>query len=168
MGPNPGHPGDEIFFTDQSTANGSPLVNWLYDFGDGSVITSGPDASHIYDSSNAYNVIYVVEDEVGCTDTIEQELVIFDGPLVPSAFTPNGDGHNDFLFILGEDFETLNFKIYNNWGEVIYEATDPTQPGWDGTYKDKDQPMGVYVWTYVVTTLDGVEHTASGDVSLIR
>ena len=168
INPNPGHPGDDIYFVDGSTANGSPIVDWQYDFADGSGWTTGPDAIHIYDSSDAYNVIYVVTDAEGCTDTVTQELIIFDGPLVPSAFTPNGDGFNDFLFVLGEDFATLNFRIYNNWGEVIYEATDPTQPGWDGTFKGKDQPMGVYVWTYVVTTLDGVEHTDSGDVSLIR
>lgn len=166
--PNPGHPGDDIFFVDGSTANGSPLVDWQYDFADGSGWTSGPDAVNIYDSSNAYDVIYVVTDEEGCTDTIVQQVVIFDGPLVPSAFTPNGDGSNEFLKVLGEDFSSMDFRVYNNWGELIYETQDPTASGWDGTYKGQEQPMGVYVWTAIVTTLDGVEHVLSGDVSLIR
>ena len=88
--------------------------------------------------------------------------------LVPSAFTPNGDGHNDLVMLLGGNFETVDFKIYNNWGEEIFATIETDSQGWDGTYKGKDQPMGVYVYTAVVTTFDGEEHVLKGDISLIR
>ena len=70
--------------------------------------------------------------------------------------------------ILGGNFSSVDFRIYNNWGEVIYSTNDPNASGWDGTYKGIDQPLGVYVYTAVVTTFDGNEVLLEGDVSLIR
>lgn len=70
--------------------------------------------------------------------------------------------------VLGGNFETLDFKIYNNWGQIVFQTQDPLSAGWDGTFKSEPQPIGVYVYVATVTTYDGVEHVLSGDVSLIR
>ena len=58
---------------------------------------------------------------------------------VPEAFTPNGDGMNDYftVFVSLEEYE---IKIFNRWGEMVYHSQDPTElsdlhRGWDGTYK---------------------------------
>ncbi|UKN02999.1 PKD domain-containing protein [Paracrocinitomix mangrovi] len=166
--PTSGNVGQDIYFSDASTADVNPIVNWLYNFGDSTGIFGGPDAVHVYDPEGEYTVTYIVIDAVGCTDTVTAIIPVYHGPLVPSAFTPNGDGNNDFLMILGGNFSSVDFKIYNNWGEVIYETIDPNDQGWDGTYKGVDQPLGVYVYTAVVTTFDGEEHVLKGDVSLIR
>ncbi|MBD3637102.1 MAG: PKD domain-containing protein [Crocinitomicaceae bacterium] len=166
--PPSGNVGADINFTDASVADVNPIISWTYDFGDSSGVVSGPDAIHQFDPEGEYEVTYVIMDDQGCTDTVQITVPIFHGPLVPSAFTPNNDGNNDFLMILGGNYETVDFKVYNNWGEVIYETQDPNAAGWDGTYKGIDQPMGVYVYTAVVTRFDGEEVTLSGDVSLIR
>ena len=59
------------------------------------------------------------------------------------------------------------FKIYNNWGEVIFESHDQAH-GWDGKRDGVNQPVGVYVYTVEATTLDDVQHTIKGDVTLLR
>jgi gliding motility-associated-like protein len=157
----------DINFTDTSVPNGSPLSSWFWSFADGDT-TSVQNPVHQYDVEGQFDVTLVVTDEAGCVDTAIVMVPIYHGPLVPSAFSPNGDGNNDFLMILGGNFETVDFKVYNNWGEVVYQTTDPLAVGWDGKHKDAPQPIGVFVYVAKVTTYDGVEHLLSGDVSLIR
>ncbi|MBK6526610.1 MAG: gliding motility-associated C-terminal domain-containing protein [Crocinitomicaceae bacterium] len=144
----------DINFTDQSTANGSPLDQWLWSFADGDT-SSLQNPVHAYDLEGQYNVELIVIDEAGCIDTAYLIIPIFHGPLVPSAFSPNGDGNNDLLMILGGNFESVDFKIYNNWGQLVFETTDPSSSGWDGNFKGEPQPIGVFVYVAVVTRYDG-------------
>ncbi len=157
----------DVNFTDLSTANGSPLDAWLWNFADGDT-SSLQNPVHAYDLEGQYNVELIVIDEAGCIDTAYLIIPIFHGPLVPSAFSPNGDGNNDLLMILGGNFESVDFKIYNNWGQLVFETTDPLSSGWDGTFKGEPQPIGVFVYVAVVKRYDGEVVTLSGDVSLIR
>ena len=157
----------DLTFTDQSTANGSPLADWYWNFADGDT-SSLQNPVHQYDNEGQYDVMLIVTDEAGCQDTAVVMVPIYHGPLVPSAFSPNGDNNNDWLMVLGGNFETVDFKIYNNWGQVIFETQDPLSLGWNGIFNDEPQPIGVYVYVAKVTTYDGVEHVLSGDVSLIR
>ena len=154
-----------VNFTDLSTST-FPIVSWLWDFADGNT-SSDQNTSYNFSEGGDYNVILIVEDDNGCVDTANNVVYIYLPPLVPSGFSPNGDNSNDFLFVYGGPFETVEFKIYNNWGEVIFESTDAAI-GWDGKYKDVDQPIGVFVWTVKATTTDGALHEISGDTSLIR
>jgi gliding motility-associated-like protein len=73
--------------------------------------------------------------------------VCAEGLFVPTAFTPNNDGLNDFLtpFIFGET-EIFRFQVYNRWGEVVFETSSPGK-GWDGRYKGQPQDSNVYIWT---------------------
>ena len=88
---------------------------------------------------------------------------------VPNAFTPDNDGDNDFFNIVnnGEIEQVIEFKIYNRWGQLVYDNEDPDN-GWDGTYNDKDQPSDVYIYNISVERLDGVVFSWQGDVTLIR
>jgi gliding motility-associated-like protein len=88
-------------------------------------------------------------------------------PKLPNAFSPNGDGVNDIFYVRGGPFLTMNLRIFNGWGEVIFESSDPTF-GWDGTYNGRPEVNGVYVYTVVATSVDGTEHDRSGKVTLIR
>ena len=82
-------------------------------------------------------------------------------------FPPNGDGANNIFSVLGGPYKELDFKIYNNWGEVIFES-DTQSKGWDGTKDGVEQPVGVYVYTVRAVTLDDEQHTIKGDVTLLR
>lgn len=55
---------------------------------------------------------------------------------IPSAFTPNGDGVNDFFGVKAEGLKAFKLEIYNRWGEVVF-ASDDIYDLWDGTYLGK-------------------------------
>ncbi|RFZ90306.1 gliding motility-associated C-terminal domain-containing protein [Mucilaginibacter conchicola] len=90
-----------------------------------------------------------------------------DGIFVPNAFTPNGDGNNDVLYVYGTNIKSLVFSVYNQWGEQQFRTTNKAA-GWDGTYKGTAQPVGVYVYYADVTLNSGQVVRKKGTVTLIR
>jgi gliding motility-associated-like protein len=162
--PVPALANEDVFFTDAST--GGPFNSWFWDFGDGN---GGFNQNEInqYANGGYYDVILTVADTAGCTDTTLKTLQIILEPVLPTAFTPNGDGENDIYIIRGGPFQAVDFKIFNNWGELVF-STDQIDQGWDGTYKGTDAPIGVYTWTYNVVMLGGNIFTEEGDVTLMR
>jgi gliding motility-associated-like protein len=89
--------------------------------------------------------------------------------LVPTAFTPNGDGVNDvFRIVRYLNIATLEeFAVYDRWGEKVF-STDILTDGWNGTYKGHEEDMGVYVWYVKALTFDGQEIFKKGNVTLVR
>ncbi len=71
------------------------------------------------------------------------------------------------MMFKGTIFKKLQFKVYNNWGEVIF-VSDAQSMGWDGKYNGVEQPVGVYVYTVEGTTENDKEIKVSGDVTLLR
>ena len=89
----------------------------------------------------------VVEDYRGCKGddgSTVARLCGFDFYL-PNAFTPNGDGINDVFMPTASDILNFDFSIYNTWGERVFSSNNPQQ-GWDGTYKGKNCPQGIYLY----------------------
>jgi gliding motility-associated-like protein len=86
---------------------------------------------------------------------------------IPNAFTPNNDGKNDVFLIFGTTIKDLKMSIYNQWGQLVFQAQSATQ-GWDGTYKGVSQPNGVYVYLIEIESKDGTKSTRKGTVTLIR
>lgn len=86
---------------------------------------------------------------------------------VPNTFTPNGDGVNDELKVLGNYLQSVNMRIFNQWGEQIFFTTELNK-GWDGTYKGANQPVGVYIYVITVVMQDGTKINKKGSVNLIR
>jgi gliding motility-associated-like protein len=157
---------EPVVITDESSGGSS----WQYDFGDGSgSLLQQP--NHTYTDPGQYIIMQTVSNAAGCRAqdsilvSIKLNKVV--PPKLPDAFSPNGDGVNDIFYVRGGPFETLHLRIYNGWGELIFETTDPTF-GWDGTYKGKPEINGVYVYSVVATSVDGQEHDRSGKVTLIR
>ncbi|MEN9497301.1 MAG: hypothetical protein RL750_200, partial [Bacteroidota bacterium] len=85
----------------------------------------------------------------------------------PNTFTPNGDGRNDLLNVYGNYIASAEFRIFNQWGELIFYTTDHTK-GWDGTHKGKAQPIGVYAYTLKVVLQDNTIKIKTGSINLIR
>jgi gliding motility-associated-like protein len=92
---------------------------------------------------------------------------------VPSAFTPNGDGLNDKfeMDILGAT--TINVKIWDRWGELVFSNPDQANGmsdthGWDGTFRGKPVQFDTYTYQLVITYSDGHEQTVAGTLSVLR
>lgn len=104
-----------------------------------------------------------------CTATASMTVIVDNNlePYVPNAFTPNGDGNNEVFMIYGEGIKYIDFKIFNRWGEQVYETTNQ-YGGWDGTYKGVMQNPGVYTYNVRITYLDDKEIDRKGTITLIR
>jgi gliding motility-associated-like protein len=85
---------------------------------------------------------------------------------IPNSFTPNGDKTNDTLFVKGVGIQEFKFRIYNRWGELVFE-TDRLDKGWDGTFRGEYAPEGVYIYTVSVKGFRE-NRTMKGDVILLR
>lgn len=118
------------------TVGGSTEVNPYVDFPEG--------------VATEYPVKLVVVSDKGCVDSITKVIPVRDQTLfyVPNAFTPNGDEFNTVfkpVMTVGVDYREYVLKIYNRWGELVFESHD-AEVGWDGTFFGKSAPDGVYVW----------------------
>jgi gliding motility-associated-like protein len=162
---NPAVAQEPIYFSDFSTPTAT-IKKWVWEFGDGGFDTlQAP--GHSYPLAGIYIVTLTVIDDAGCADTTTKSIEVTLLPQVPTAFTPNKDGNNDLLFVKGGPFTKLTFKVYNNWGELLFETNDQ-KIGWDGTKNGVDQPIGPYVWTLVVELYNNRQVKKNGDVTLIR
>jgi trimeric autotransporter adhesin len=86
---------------------------------------------------------------------------------IPNTFTPNGDAVNDVLRVYAHVIKESRFMVFNQWGEKIYES-NTTSVAWDGTYKGKPQPSGVYMYVARFVLLDGTIVNKKGAINLIR
>ena len=142
----------------------------LWDFGDGTTLADVERPTHVYAGVDSFTAcLEASAPGRGCVDTFCRGLFIdFEALLgVPNAFSPNGDGVNDVLFVEGQGITDLDLQIYNRWGQMIFRSRDQAV-GWDGTYKGVAQEMEVYVFTVRATFVDGSTQELSGNVTLLR
>lgn len=100
--------------------------------------------------------------------TLDAEtLSPFDDIYVPNAFTPNGDGKNDVVYVRSETVKELGFYVYSQWGQQIFYSANIAN-GWDGTFKGNPQPVGVYVYHLKAIMNNGRELTKKGTITLIK
>jgi len=151
--------------TDLSTEN---VTNWNWSFGDGTYSWE-QNPVHYYDAIGTYGIGLIVETQYGCSDTIGKSVEV--EPIftfyVPNSFTPDADGINDTFYGTGEGFDTYNMKIFDRWGEFIFESNDPNFH-WDGTYKGQQVQMGTYAYRFYVIDWQGDDHIYEGHVTLHR
>ena len=127
---------------------------YLWDFGDGNQ-SQNPSPFHVYADTGSYFVTLVVTDSSGnCKDEIIQGpfRVVLDGVLhVPNAFTPNGDGFNDFLHVRGELIQDYEIRIFSRWGAEVF-FSESINNSWDGRLSSgRYAPEGVYVFVLKAT-----------------
>ena len=145
--------GDQTIFSDASQG----ATHYLYNFGDGnnSVI---PNPIHNYKTAGLFSVQQTVVNQFGCVDSISQLIEVKErtAMYVPSAFTPNNDGDNDeFRPVFNSiDIRKYNFKVFNRWGELLFETTDYNET-WDGTHNGVKVPQGTYIWKVAYKELNG-------------
>ena len=126
----------------------------------------------IYDGSfDSIRYKLIVANEMGCIDSAYVTVKVFKTMprvFVPTAFTPNGDGKNDYLRPVAVGISKFDyFRIYNRWGQLVYSSTD-TESGWDGRIGGKEQSTATFVWMVKATDFTGKVFVDKGTVTLIR
>jgi len=149
-------PQDQGIFKDKSIGN---ILKWEWDFGNGTVSTlQNPAPQNFIPRDVKYNapVKLTVTDNIGCKASLIQNLLVINNCFiaVPSAFTPNSDGLNDYLYPLNAyKARDLTFAVYNRFGQRIFYSNDWTAK-WDGSFKGQDADPAAYVWVLTYTNID--------------
>jgi gliding motility-associated-like protein len=145
-------------------------INW-------SIPSSGPmGTTHTIAGLKARDTVGLIVKALGtrwdCTPVYSNRLTgqtITDQIFIPNTFTPNGNGQNDVFKVYSNIIQSMHLMVFNQWGEKVFETTDPGT-GWDGTYKGKPQPVGVYVYVAYMVLSDQTNSTVTkkGTFNLIR
>ena len=153
----------------------SGATNYVWDFGDGTPTVNTVNPTHEFpdDATSGYLVTLYGYSPLGCVDSfatviqVNEEVIYY----IPNTFTPDGDEFNQTfqpIFTAGFDPFDWTIRIYNRWGQVIFESNDPEQ-GWDGTYNGKLVQDGTYVWTVEYKTIASDERrTDTGHVNVTK
>lgn len=143
--------------------------SYFWDFGDG-VTSSETHPTHEYMEPGRYSVNMVVVDEHNCSDSLRQDYVI-NGPVyLANAFSPNGDGINDVIHVIGQTIQKTEFLwvIYDRSGSLVFMSVNP-EIGWDGTLTNgKDAIPGVYTYRLKYKDVNGNHFERDGNITLIR
>ena len=159
-------------------------TTYLWNFGDGNTsIWSNETQIHTYEKAGNYTAMLVAKNQYQCVDTAYKKLSITDVYTfyAPTAFTPNGDGDNDFFYISGNGIDSNGFMltIYNRYGERMFKTTtfdmeSPQSMAWDGTNDgsilkgDKIATTGAYNWVCKFLDFTGKPHEKRGTVFLMK
>ena len=149
-------PTDYAQFKNNSTGKST---NWSWSFGDGtsSNLANAPD--HLYPTTGRetnYPVTLIIGNAQGCYDTTIQHIDVLRSCYiaVPTAFTPNGDGLNDYLYPLNAfKADNMVFQVFNRQGMLVFESHSWTQK-WDGRIHGQSAPAGAYAWFLQYTDRD--------------
>lgn len=155
---------DSIHYTNYS----KNALSYLWLFGDGSQ-SRVVSPSHLFLRTGTYKTCLIAEGYGNCSDTIckNVEALIVPRIDVPTAFTPNGDQVNDILYVRGAAIQSMDFTIYNRWGQEVFH-TNSIEKGWDGTCNGKPQPMEAYGFTLNATFINGETFSKQGNITLLE
>ncbi len=158
----------EVFFSDESVNS----AFWTWEFGEDGFAYI-PDPVYVFPDTGVQKVTQIVEHPDGCTDTLIKYIDVVPEfrYFLPNAFTPNGDGLNEFFVGVGvfENIKSFEMMIFNRWGEMIFETNDPQQ-GWNGQKFNtgRRSPGGVYVYKVKLTGARNEIVELDGFATLIR
>ncbi|HEX5652309.1 MAG TPA: gliding motility-associated C-terminal domain-containing protein, partial [Chitinophagaceae bacterium] len=174
---------DGVRYPDQTAMPNIPLqlqarslgsnFSYLWSPATGLNFTGVRDPVFVYDRQTEYLVS--ITSPNGCI-TVDTILVKMIGPVpdstpyvfVPKAWSPNGDGHNDYLYPLTIHISQINyFRIFDRWGKKMFETTNFSQ-GWDGKLQGIAQGIDVYIWTFEGISTEGKIFKAAGQAVLLR
>ncbi|MEL6252394.1 MAG: PKD domain-containing protein [Bacteroidota bacterium] len=145
------------------------IDSWSWDFGDGNV-SNETAPSHEYKYPGKFLVTLKTVDVNGCELTVTKviEVIKVVNISMPSAFSPNGDGFNDFYKIGHYKLSQFNFQVFNRWGQMVFETNNPDFE-WDGrTLDGKMAQEGVYVYVMRALDFEGVKIDQSRTITITK
>ncbi|MDP4260881.1 MAG: gliding motility-associated C-terminal domain-containing protein, partial [Bacteroidota bacterium] len=164
-------PGDTVIFVNNSKG---PIDTWQWSFGNGNTSIVQTPPAQVYPTTGIetlYTVSLIAGNANGCQATATQTVKVLSNCIiaVPTAFTPNNDGLNDYLYPLNAlKAENLDFKVFDRWGQMVFHSTDWRQK-WDGKINGVQQATNVYIWTLDYTLKDSKQKfSLKGTTTLIR
>ena len=114
----------------------------------------------------------MVTDSLGCT--VSDSTEVLDDVwgcefyyFLPNVFSPDGNGENDILKVLGKGIVDLELVIYDRWGEKVFETTDQNI-GWDGTYKGRELNTAVFVYYLKINAINGETIKEKGNITVMK
>ena len=153
----------------------APNLKYAWDFGDPTKLddtSTLKNAFYSYGKDTAtYTITLIVKSDKGCADTVTK--LVYIGPdiivFIPDAFTPDnaGPNKNNTFAPVAMNYRNATMKIFNRWGEKMYETNDLLK-GWDGSANGADCQDGVYMYTLKLYSLDDKMYEYSGSISLLR
>ena len=150
----------------------TPATGVTYAWSPNGVVNNGAIAAPTAVVNATTTFVVVVSDGI-CTVSDSVTVKIFEFAceepdiFVPNAFTPNSDGNNDVLYVRGRYITALEFKVFDRWGEKVFETADQAL-GWDATYKGKPVDPAVFVYWLKVECEGGQTYFKKGNVTVIR
>lgn len=161
---------DAVFSFADITEGSSPIIERFWQFGDGNTSTQESPV-HQYSRQGYYTVTLTTVDSMGCRNTRQKsnyiEVDYQVNLIVPNAFTPNGDGINDFFKLEQKMMQSIQIEIFDRWGNMVFRATE-LGFRWDGALAGQPLPEGTYVYYLKGMARDGQPVERSGSITLLR
>jgi len=165
---------DTIYYLETYELNGSGVGSFFWVPGNliippGS-ISSLTVANPTIELTETTTFFLTVTSPDGCseTDTVTIYVIQYTIVDIPNAFSPNGDGINDEIFVLNHEVgELLEYSIFNRWGELVFTTTDLGK-GWDGKVNGQEADIGTYVYLIRAVGLDEEFFQRQGNITLVK
>ncbi len=153
------------FFLNNTSTN-AINYEWYYE---NQLQSTQTDFSKIFNALGTYCFTLKAYNSEGCVDTFKDCGTIHEDQfvIIPNSFSPNGDSKNDVIKAITKNIYSCEFKIFNRWGETVFETKDPTM-GWNGTYKGYKSEVGVYYYYFKYTGYNKKDILEKGDITLLR
>lgn len=139
---------------------------WIH-FGDGDSSNISP-VEHLYQDSGLFTPFIIAHNEFGCLDTAFGELHVQPHYtfFAPNSFTPNNDGINEVFKVESYGLAEIRLEIFDRWGNQV-RIFDDINDTWNGIYRGKLLPTGVYTWNAVTRDSKGLNHKYQGIIFLV-
>lgn len=123
---------------------------------------------YTFSEAGVYKVVVTASNDNPCSYSDTITVTVSESSIqVPNVFTPNGDGTNDEFRIAYKSILSFHCWVYNRWGRLVYEWTDPTK-GWDGNINGKEASPGAYFYIINAIGSDAKKYKLKGDINLLR
>jgi gliding motility-associated-like protein len=164
----------KFFFFNLSQIEDKSPLEYRWNFGTKSSADTSREKDPIFSygkDTSSYIVSLITISDKGCRDTsyrflrIGPDIIVF----IPNSFTPDGSGswENNTFRVSAYNYSSFNIKIFNRWGEKLYESPDINK-GWDGTANGSQCQQGVYAYLVEISTAEGKIYKFTGTVTLLR